>query len=153
MKMAGRTEGRSKPGRSLAQQAPAFAWLAGCMLLLLHTAIWNARMHSGATSSAQALRAGGLPGSGPAPASAAAAAGGVRVPTGPVQLTARGRTLVVYVFGGSDPEYDESLRFFLHEAVKVGGRAAGSCSGARRGRGGHSTSAHVHPCRPAAAPY
>ncbi|EFN53576.1 hypothetical protein CHLNCDRAFT_136762 [Chlorella variabilis] len=33
---------------------------------------------------------------------------------------ARSRTLVVYVFGGSDPEYADNLRFFVNEAVKEG---------------------------------
>ena len=39
-------------------------------------------------------------------------------------LQARGRTLVVYVFSGSDPEYADNLRFFVSEAVKVCGRSA-----------------------------
>ena len=29
------------------------------------------------------------------------------------------RSLVVYVYSGSDPEYEENLRFFLREAIKV----------------------------------
>ena len=33
--------------------------------------------------------------------------------------TARARTLVVYVFSGSDPEYADNLRFFVREAAKV----------------------------------
>ena len=37
---------------------------------------------------------------------------------------ARGRTLVVYVFSGSDPEYADNLRFFIGEAVKVRAAAA-----------------------------
>ncbi|GAB4813085.1 hypothetical protein N2152v2_000131 [Parachlorella kessleri] len=32
--------------------------------------------------------------------------------------TARARTLVVYVFSGSDPEYADNLRFFVREAAK-----------------------------------
>jgi hypothetical protein len=52
-----------------------------------------------------------------------AAAGGVRlVPAARPQ--ARGRTLVIYVFGGSDPEYADNLSFFVNEAVKVGPAAA-----------------------------
>jgi hypothetical protein len=35
------------------------------------------------------------------------------------QPRARARTLVVYVFGGSDPEYGDNLSFFINEAVKV----------------------------------
>lgn len=30
------------------------------------------------------------------------------------------RTLVIYVYSGTDPEYEENLRFFLREGVKVG---------------------------------
>lgn len=29
------------------------------------------------------------------------------------------KTLVVYVYSGSDPEYEDNLRFFLQTAVKV----------------------------------
>ena len=34
---------------------------------------------------------------------------------------ARARVLVVYVFSGSDPEYEHNMRFFLREAVKASG--------------------------------
>jgi len=48
------------------------------------------------------------------------------------QPVARARTLVVYVFSGSDPEYADNLRFFISEAVKV---IAGG-GGWRQWRGG-----------------
>lgn len=54
------------------------------------------------------------------------------------QPSARGRTLVVYVFSGSDPEYANNLRFFISEAVKVGrggGRQAVVLSCASGGAG------------------
>lgn len=44
--------------------------------------------------------------------------GGLRL-TAVLRPTARGRTLVVYVFSGSDPEYADNLRFFIGEAVQV----------------------------------
>lgn len=50
---------------------------------------------------------------------AAPLAGGVRLAAGPVQPTARGRTLVIYVYGPTDPDYEENFRFFLREAVRV----------------------------------
>jgi hypothetical protein len=39
--------------------------------------------------------------------------------TGQRAPQSRARTLVVYVFSGSDPEYVNNLRFFIREAVKV----------------------------------
>lgn len=53
----------------------------------------------------------------------------------PGQPTARGRTLVVYVFSGSDPEYADNLRFFISEAVKVRAAAGGRLQSALLGRG------------------
>ena len=56
--------------------------------------------------------------------SSSAAGEGLRL-TAVQRPTARGRTLVVYVFSGSDPEYADNLRFFIGEAVQVRQRAGG----------------------------
>ena len=59
---------------------------------------------------------------------------GLRLPAPgqPVHLRARGKTLVVYVFSGSDPEYADNLRFFISQAVQV--RIGGCGGGGRRRR-------------------
>lgn len=57
------------------------------------------------------------------PNGAADSASGLRLGTAQ-RPTARGRTLVVYVFSGSDPEYADNLRFFIEQAVQVGAAAA-----------------------------
>lgn len=66
------------------------------------------------------------------PGGAAPLAGGVRLVAGPVQPTARGRTLVIYVHGPTDPDYEENFRFFLREAVRVSNLCAGSAGAVRK---------------------
>lgn len=94
------------PRRGLFQQsagAPALAWLPW-LLMLQVVGTW-------------AMYLLFLPGLGVLRSSAPADGGLRLLPTQPLQ--ARGRTLVIYVFSGSDPEYADNLRFFVREAVKV----------------------------------
>lgn len=94
------------PRRGLFQQstgASTLAWLPW-LLMILAVVTWATCL----------LFLPGLGGS----RSSAPADGGLRLlPT--QRLQARGRTLVIYVFSGSDPEYADNLRFFVSEAVKV----------------------------------
>ena len=101
------------PRRGLFQQsagAAALAWLPW-LLMLLAVGTWVFCL----------IFVPGLGGS--RGGQGASAGGGLRLL--PAQrLQARGRTLVVYVFSGSDPEYADNLRFFVSEAVKVWWRSA-----------------------------
>lgn len=49
----------------------------------------------------------------------AAGSGGLRLEASGGALQARGPTLVVYVFSGTDPAYADNLRFFVDEAVQA----------------------------------
>lgn len=53
--------------------------------------------------------------------SPAGRAGQVQLSQARQPVRACGRTLVLYAYGGSDPEYPANLKFFLEEAVKVRG--------------------------------
>ncbi|KAL4439936.1 hypothetical protein ABPG75_002937 [Micractinium tetrahymenae] len=90
------------------------------LLLLLTVALWGAAsLYRLSTAPAFLLPANEQ---GQAAHEAAATAAQTASPPAVLRLanTARGRTLVLYTYGGSDPEYPENLRFFLSEAVKEG---------------------------------
>ncbi|KAL4459147.1 hypothetical protein ABPG75_014012 [Micractinium tetrahymenae] len=92
------------PRRGLFSQAPQpqlLAWLPWA-LMTIALCVWGLWL----------IRSPGLLGG-----AGRRAGSGLRLEPGG-QPAARGRTLVVYVFSGSDPEYADNLRFFISEAVK-----------------------------------
>ncbi|KAL4442029.1 hypothetical protein ABPG77_011290 [Micractinium sp. CCAP 211/92] len=88
------------------------------LLLTLAAAAWGVAHLHGLGSTPACLHAGSS-GSEDTPDLTADTGSRLALEPGHHAVRARGRTLVVYAYGGSDPEYPTNLGFFLDEAVKA----------------------------------
>lgn len=88
------------------------------LLLTVAAAAWGVAYLHGLGSTPACLHAGSS-GSEDTPDLTADTGSRLALEPGHHAVRARGRTLVVYAYGGSDPEYPTNLGFFLDEAVKV----------------------------------